>query len=88
MAVSPSILSPQLRAQLFNPRTIMMRLSALIRGLDADTCQRLEMLLTTKVDSDGRTLHGWISSCGGARMATSTRASAVMRWLGRSSSIA
>jgi TnpA family transposase len=33
----------------------------LIRGLDADTCLRLEALLTTRVEGDGRTLHGWIA---------------------------
>jgi hypothetical protein len=33
----------------------------LIRGLDANTCLRLEALLSTRVEGDGRTLHGWIA---------------------------
>ena len=33
----------------------------LIRGLDAGTRERLEALLTTRVEDDGRTVHGWIS---------------------------
>ena len=32
----------------------------LIRGLDADTRERLEALLTTRLDDGGRTAHGWI----------------------------
>jgi hypothetical protein len=33
----------------------------LIRGLDAGMRERLETLLTTRVEDDGRTVYGWIS---------------------------
>jgi TnpA family transposase len=33
----------------------------LIRGLDTGMRERLEALLTTRVEDDGRTVHGWIS---------------------------